>query len=112
LAPTGLADRHLAERLVARAADAPPREAADLLDAAVPAGADPATLAVRRAEVAFAAGDLERAEQITDRLLDRADTADIDDVRAATRISASIAAHRGMLDRSADLFEWLGPERD
>ncbi|MFV9431990.1 LuxR C-terminal-related transcriptional regulator [Rhodococcus aetherivorans] len=111
LATIGLTDPHLADRLVDFAADAPPHEAAELLDAAVPAGADPATLAVRRAEVAFAAGDLERAEQITDRLLDRADTADVDDLRAATRISASIAAHRGMLDRSADLFEWLGPDR-
>ena len=111
LAALGLTDPRLAAQLVAFAADVPPREAAELLDAAVPAGAEPADLAVRRAEIAFAAGDLETAAQLTDRLLDRAETADPDDVRAATRISASIAAHRGMLDRSADLFEWLGPDR-
>lgn len=111
LAAAGLTDPQLCTYLVSAAAEAPPREAAELLDAAVSAGADAASLLVRRAEAAFAAGDLATAEQLSDGLLEQADRADPDDLRAATRISASIAAHRGMLDRSADLFEWLGPER-
>ncbi|UYP18436.1 LuxR C-terminal-related transcriptional regulator [Rhodococcus sp. Z13] len=111
LAGIGLTDPHLADHLVALAAGAAPGEAADLLDAAITAGADPAALAVPRAEVAFAAGDLTTAAQLADRLLERCEGLDVDDVRAATRISASVAAQRGMLDRSADLFEWLGPDR-
>ncbi|WP_416061679.1 LuxR C-terminal-related transcriptional regulator [Rhodococcus indonesiensis] len=111
LAEAGVADARLADLLVMLAAEAAPAQALALYDAAIRAGADADALEVRRAETAGLAGDLVTAAQLTDRLLDRAATLPGDELTAATRIAATVAARRGMLGRSADLYEWLGPER-
>ncbi|NGP08283.1 LuxR family transcriptional regulator [Rhodococcus sp. 14C212] len=111
LAEAGVADARLADLLVTLADAAEPAQALPLYDAAIRAGADADALDVRRAEAAGLAGDLATAGQLTDRLLDRAATLPAGELAAATRIAATVAARRGMLGRSADLYEWLGPER-
>ncbi|WP_343466796.1 LuxR C-terminal-related transcriptional regulator [Rhodococcus aetherivorans] len=111
LAEAGVADARLAALLVTLADAAEPAQARTLYDAAIRAGADADALDVRRAEAAGLAGDLATAGQLTDRLLDRAGALPAGELAAATRIAATVAARRGMLGRSADLYEWLGPER-
>lgn len=110
-AGAGVTDPELADYLCAQAELAEPALAAALYEEAVWAGADGDALAVRRAEVAGLAGDLDTAARLTDGLLERAATIPAADLAAAVRIAASVAAHQGMLVRSADLYEWLGPLR-
>ncbi|WP_043808000.1 helix-turn-helix domain-containing protein [Rhodococcus triatomae] len=110
-AAVGITDPDLAEYLCAQAALAAPRLASALYEEAVWAGADADALALRRAEAAGLAGDLATAARLTDTLLERASTTPDPELAAAVRIAASIAAHQGMLVRSADLYEWLGPDR-
>lgn len=111
LVEAGLEDLRLAEFVCTCADAAEPTAAADLYTAAVRAGADAGRLAVRHCEVSALSGDLDTAERIADSLLTRADSLDPPELTAAVRISASVAAYRGAIGRSADLYEWLGPTR-
>lgn len=111
LADSGLDDPRLADFLCTRADSADPTEATALYDAAVRAGADADTLALRRCEASALSGDFDAAHVLADTLLTRADGLCSNDLAAAVRISSSVAAHRGALDHSADLYEWLGPDR-
>lgn len=111
LAERGVVHAGLADFLVQQADSASIETAGALYDAAVDAGSDPAALAARRSEVAAATGDLDEAGRYADVLLDGAADCDCVDLRTAVRVSASIAAQRGMVSRSAQLFNWLGEER-
>ncbi|WP_068154519.1 LuxR C-terminal-related transcriptional regulator [Rhodococcus phenolicus] len=111
LAATGITDRRLADYLVARADSSAPAEASALYSAAVRAGADASDLALRRAEAAAAIGDRSTAAALTDEILERAGSLTPADLATAVRIAATVAAGDGMLGRSADLYEWLGPDR-
>lgn len=111
IAETGVTDPLLAEFLCNQAASADPALAVTLYDAAVRAGAQPEPLALRRAEAAGLSGDLDTAVHLTDALFERSNTLTDSELAAAVRISASAAAQRGMLSRSAELYSWLGTER-
>ena len=111
LAERGVVHAGLADFLVQQADSASIDAAGGLYGAAVSAGFDPAVLAARRSEVAAAAGELDEAGRLADRVLDSAAICDAADLRTAVRVSASIAAQRGMLSRSAQLFTWLGEDR-
>ncbi|WP_425569903.1 LuxR C-terminal-related transcriptional regulator [Rhodococcus olei] len=110
-AAAGVSDPALAEYLSAQAELVDPTLATALYEEAVRAGADADAVALRRAEAAGLTGDLDTAARLADGLLERAATTPAAELAAAVRIAASVAAHQGMLVRSADLYEWLGPER-
>ncbi|WP_305092726.1 LuxR C-terminal-related transcriptional regulator [Prescottella sp. R16] len=116
LADAGLEDPRLA-RFLCNSADSAahgtddPGRASRLLTAAVRAGADADTLALRRAEASLRDGDLDTAEALADAVLVRTDTLTDAELASAVRISATVAAWRGAVVRSADLYEWLGPDR-
>lgn len=110
LAQRGVVHVGLADFLVQQADSAPVEAAGALYDAAVEAGFDPMVLAARRSEVAAATGDLDEAGRYADAVLDSAAVCDSADLRTAVRVSAAIAAQRGMLSRSAQLFGWLGED--
>ncbi len=111
LADDGVRDCRAAE-VLERAADAAalddPGTAATLYDEAIAAGAEPILLAVRRAEVAARTGRFDAALQITDAAL--SDPAAVD-LPGAVDVAATVLAQRGLLRRSAELYDWLGPER-
>ncbi|MFF0817796.1 LuxR C-terminal-related transcriptional regulator [Rhodococcus sp. NPDC003318] len=110
-AAAGVTDPALAEYLCSQAVLAEARLATALYEEAVWAGADADALALRRAEAAGLSGDLDTAARLADGLLERAADTSPADLAAAVRIAAAVAAHQGMLVRSADLYEWLGPHR-
>ncbi|MFD4514439.1 LuxR C-terminal-related transcriptional regulator [Rhodococcus sp. NPDC059179] len=107
----GVTNPELAEFLCGAAEHAAPRLAATLYTEAVRAGADRDALALRWSEAAALSGDFDTAVGLTDGLLERATTLTDTELAAAVRIAASVAAQQGMLGRSADLYEWLGPAR-
>ncbi|AQA21956.1 ATPase, AAA family protein [Rhodococcus sp. MTM3W5.2] len=107
----GVTDPELAEFLCGAAEHAEPPLAASLYAEAVRAGADRNTLALRWSEAAALSADLDTAVGLTDGLLERAADLTDTELAAAVRIAASVAAQQGMLGRSADLYEWLGPAR-
>jgi len=107
----GVTDPELAEFLCSAAEHAEPPLAASLYAEAVRAGADRNTLALRWSEAAALSADLDTAVGLTDGLLERAADLTDTELAAAVRIAASVAAQQGMLGRSADLYEWLGPAR-
>ncbi|MEE2034308.1 LuxR C-terminal-related transcriptional regulator, partial [Rhodococcus chondri] len=111
LVDAGVGDPRLESYLIEQAGSEEPSRAVVVLYAAVRAGAGADALMPARAEAAAAAGDLATAERLTDRLLEQAATLTGEELRAAVRVAASVAAQRGMLGRSADLYEWLGPDR-
>ncbi|MFM1726118.1 LuxR C-terminal-related transcriptional regulator [Rhodococcus sp. PAM 2766] len=111
LAESGLDDPRLADFLCARAHSVDPAEASALYEAAIQAGADADAIALRRCEAGALSGNLDAAHALVDTVLDRADDLESSELAAAVRISSSIAAHRGELGHSADLYEWLGPDR-
>lgn len=80
--------------------------AVELLTAAVEAGTPPRVVAGRRARAAALAGDLDGALRHTDLLI--ADP-DAPDRERAVATAAAVLAHRGMLERSADLHRSLPP---
>ncbi|QOD02755.1 LuxR family transcriptional regulator [Pseudarthrobacter sp. BIM B-2242] len=111
LARTGLADPRVAadlEKAGDRALEHNPGLAAQLYDEALLAGADELATAARRAQAAFAIGDLDSASRIIDGLLMCPDPPDL---RLGADVSAAVWAQRGMLARGADVYTWLGPER-
>lgn len=109
LARGGLADPRVAAELEAagdKALQHEPGLATELYSEAVLAGADELRTAARRAQAAAAAGDLDAAGRIIDRLLVSTDPPD---VRLGVDVAASVWAQRGLLVRSAGLYAWLGP---
>ena len=111
LARGGLADSRVAMELE-QAADAAlehdPRLALQLYEEALLAGADPLSVAARRAQAAAGDGELDAAARIIDTLLVSADPPD---VRRGVDVAASVWAQRGMLAGAADVYNWLGTER-
>jgi DNA-binding CsgD family transcriptional regulator len=64
--------------------------------------------AARRAQAAWATGDLDEAGRILDELLGMEDPPDL--IRGA-QVAAAVWAERGMMERSAEIYRWLGPSR-
>ncbi|MGM9471646.1 LuxR C-terminal-related transcriptional regulator [Pseudarthrobacter sp. YS3] len=111
LARGGLADHRVAaelEKAGDRALEHHPGVAAQLYGEALLAGADELATAARRAQAAFATGDLDSAGRIIDGLLVCSDPPDL---RLGIDVAAAVWAQRGMISRSADVYSWLGPER-
>ncbi|WP_100343983.1 helix-turn-helix domain-containing protein [Compostimonas suwonensis] len=110
LARGGLVDLRIA-RVLEREGDrlllVAPDHAAELYEEAIGAGADSRALAARRAQVAWAAGDLDTAGRIVDDHL--ADDSAPDRGRAID-VGAAVWASRGMLGRSSELYRWHGTE--
>ncbi|OZC96680.1 hypothetical protein CH281_22645 [Rhodococcus sp. 06-221-2] len=111
LATHGVVRADLADFLAGQGDSTSVESAGQLYDAAAAAGFDPSALAARRAEVAAATGHLDEAGRRADEILDAATDHTQADLRTAVRVSASIAAQRGMVSRSAQLFAWLGTDR-
>ncbi|WP_407727098.1 LuxR C-terminal-related transcriptional regulator [Rhodococcoides fascians] len=111
LATHGVVRADLADFLAGQGDSTSVESAGQLYDAATAAGFDPSALAARRAEVAAATGHLDEAGRRADEILDAATDHTQADLRTAVRVSASIAAQRGMVSRSAQLFAWLGTDR-
>ncbi|MVU80136.1 LuxR family transcriptional regulator [Nocardia sp. ET3-3] len=109
LAESGVRDERLAEFLCA-AAEKAGDEAVRHYAAAAAAGADPDALAVRWADAAARAGDGDTALRLAEPTL--ADPAiPLADLAAAVRICAGVWTRRGLADRAAQLYTWLGPTR-
>ncbi|HEY6425506.1 MAG TPA: helix-turn-helix transcriptional regulator, partial [Pseudonocardiaceae bacterium] len=96
-----------AERSDAARSDAASR-AARLYTQAITAGADPASLAARRAEASALAGDLDGALRLADQAL--SDSSGPDVARGGS-VAAAVLAQRGLLARSAEVYRWIGPAR-
>jgi DNA-binding CsgD family transcriptional regulator len=79
--------------------------AAQLYAQAVTAGADPTTLAPRRAEAAALAGDLDEALRLADQALSDPSCPDL---AKAGNVAAAILAQRGLLARSVEVYRWVG----
>ena len=111
LARAGLRDPRVATTLE-RAGDSllttQPAVAFILYDEAGAAGSDELSIAARRAQAASALGDLDLAARILDDLLARENAPDL--IRAVD-VAAAVWAQRGMLQRSAEMYRWLGPDR-
>lgn len=111
LARSGLADPRVAaelEKAADKALEHDPGLAYQLYEEALLAGAGELATAARRAQAAAAIGDLDAAGRIIDGLLISPDPPDL---RLGVDVAAAVWAQRGMLDRSADVYNWLGPER-
>ncbi|HJW00970.1 MAG TPA: LuxR C-terminal-related transcriptional regulator [Arthrobacter sp.] len=111
LARSGLADHRVAaelEKAGDKSLEHDPGLASQLYGEALLAGADELATAGRRAQAAWATGDLDTADRIIDGLLGYADPPDL---RLAMDVSAAVWAQRGMLRRSADVYSWLGAAR-
>ena len=111
LACAGLADPRVAaelEQAADKALERDPGLACQLYHEALLAGADEKATAARRAQAAAANGDLDTASRIVDTLLVQQDPPD---VRRATDVAAAVWAQRGMLDRGAHVYSWLGAAR-
>lgn len=119
LASFGIGDPRLAQFLCARAELADPADAVDLYASATTAGGHGAALTVRHAEACALSGDFDAAVALADSVIEHcaapvgstSDTVTATELADAVRISASVAAYCGTVDRSAQLYTWLGPER-
>ncbi|CAL99641.1 regulatory LuxR family protein [Saccharopolyspora erythraea NRRL 2338] len=80
-----------------------PELAGRLFDAAVSAGVPESRVAARRARAAAAAGRLDEALRLADRVI--VDPA-VPDRALGVQVAASVLAHRGLLAQSADLCAW------
>ncbi|GAB0102475.1 hypothetical protein JMUB6875_14430 [Nocardia sp. JMUB6875] len=109
LAESGVRDERLAEFLCA-AAEKAGEEAVRHYAAAAAAGADPDALAVRWADAAARAGDGDTALRLAEPTLADPDIP-LADLAAAVRICAGVWTRRGLADRAAQLYTWLGPTR-
>lgn len=111
LARAGLKDLRVANTLE-RAGDSAlptqPAVALTLYDQAGAAGGEGLSTAARRAQAAAALGDLDLAARILDDLLAHQDAPDL---TRAVDVAAAVWAQRGMLQRSAEMYRWLGPDR-
>lgn len=107
LARQGFGDPRIAEALSAQADDALPTEPVDawrLYAASIEAGADMASLAGRRAQAAWAVGDIRAAERLVDGVLTGDEHPDLHRVM---NVAAAIWARKGMLRRTADAYVGL-----
>ncbi|MGW4635339.1 LuxR C-terminal-related transcriptional regulator [Nocardia sp. NPDC004415] len=109
LAESGVRDERLAEFLC-RAAEHNRIDAARYYAAASAAGADPRRIALPWAEAAAATGDNDTALRLAEPLLDRVD-APAAELAAAVRICATVLTRRGLVQRAAALYRWLGAHR-
>lgn len=109
LAESGVRDERLAEFLCA-AAEKAGEEAVRHYAAAAAAGADPDALAVRWADAAARVGDGDTALRLAEPTLADPDIP-LADLAAAVRICAGVWTRRGLADRAAQLYTWLGPTR-
>lgn len=111
LALAGLRDQRVAGALE-RAGDSvlatEPDVASTLYEEARAAGSEALSTAARRAQAAYALGDLDGAARILDDLLAHQDAPDL---TRAVDVAAAVWARRGMLSHSAELYRRLGPER-
>ncbi|MQY30992.1 LuxR C-terminal-related transcriptional regulator [Nocardia aurantia] len=108
LAESGVREPRLAEFLCAAAEKTD--DAVRYYTAAVAAGADPRAVAVRWAEAAARAGDGDTALRLAEPVLARTDVPDAD-LAAAVRICAGVWTRRGLVQRAAQLYSWLGAQR-
>ncbi|WP_288336921.1 helix-turn-helix transcriptional regulator [uncultured Gordonia sp.] len=108
-AELGIREPRVSAALLEAAAQASASEAEVLLTAAAGAGGDAFEIALRRAHVALAAGDVHRASQIVDEIIGAA-TSPAAEIVAPTMLSARIALAAGRPSHAADLIRWLGPE--
>jgi DNA-binding CsgD family transcriptional regulator len=83
-------------------------QAVQLYAQAVTAGADPASLAPRRAEASALAGDLDKALRLADQALSDPSCPDLG---KAANVAGAVLAQRGLLARSAEVYRWVGPAR-
>lgn len=109
LAESGVRDERLAEFLC-RTAEHNRIDAARYYAAAAAAGADPRRIALPWAEAAAATGDDDTALRLAEPLLDRVD-APATELAAAVRICATVLTRRGLVQRAAALYRWLGAHR-
>lgn len=111
LARAGVKDPRIARSLELAgdiALNAEPEIAALRYDEAAAAGLERSSTAARRAQAASATGDINGAGRITDLLLTLENAPDM--VRGVD-VAAAVWAQRGLLERSAELYRWLGAER-
>lgn len=80
----------------------------ELIELARRAGATAGNVAARRAEAATAIGNFDLALIASDEVLMQGASPDLP---SAVRSAAIVYAHRGMLNRSAELFGYLGVDR-
>ena len=110
LARAGFRDPRIA-RALERSADAvlatDPEVAAALYTEADAAGGDCLATAARRAQAAYALGDVDEAGRLVDAVLAQDEPAD---VARAVDVAAAVWAQRGMLSHSAATYRWLGPD--
>ena len=107
LARHGFRDPRVAEALQGQADEALPTEPVEawrLYAASIEAGGDVAALAGRRAQAAWAAGDIRAAERLVDGLLTGTEHPDLPRVM---NVAAAIWARKGMLRRGADAYVGL-----
>ncbi|GGK52572.1 LuxR C-terminal-related transcriptional regulator [Nocardia camponoti] len=109
LAESGVRDPRLAEFLI-NSAQHNRAEAARYYAAAAAAGAEVRPIAMQWADAASRAGDDETAQRLAEPLLDRDDTAP-SELAGAVRVCASVLTRRGLVNRAAALYRWLGPNR-
>ncbi|WP_280212655.1 LuxR C-terminal-related transcriptional regulator [Nocardia cyriacigeorgica] len=109
LAESGVRDARLAEFLCT-AAENNGNDAVRYYAAAAQAGANRDAIAVRWAHAAAHDGDYDTALRLAEPLLAR-DDAPVANLAAAVRLCACILTRRGLTDRAARLYAWLGPER-
>ncbi|WP_280215535.1 LuxR C-terminal-related transcriptional regulator [Nocardia cyriacigeorgica] len=109
LAESGVRDGRLAGFLCT-AAENSGNDAVRYYAAAAQAGADRDAIAVRWAHAAAADGDYDTALRLAEPLLARDDVPGAN-LAAAVRLCACILTRRGLTDRAARLYAWLGPDR-
>lgn len=80
-----------------------PELAGRLLTAAVSAGRSATDVVARRARAAAVAGDLDEALRLADQAM--VDPA-VPDRELGVQVAATVLAHRGLLERSAELCQW------
>jgi DNA-binding CsgD family transcriptional regulator len=111
LALGGLKDARVAsslEHAADRMLPTQPTLASTLYEEATAAGADELATAARRAQAASSVGDLDGAARIVDDLLHHDDAPDL---ARAVDVAAAVWAQRGMLNRSAEIYRWLGDDQ-
>lgn len=114
LAESGVRDARLAEFLCT-AAEAAGTETVRYYTAAAASGTGtgwrPApAVKLRWAEAAARLGNTDVALRLAEPMLDRSD-GPAAELAAAVRVCAGVWTRRGLADRAADLYSWLGPER-
>ncbi|WP_327142700.1 LuxR C-terminal-related transcriptional regulator [Nocardia sp. NBC_01327] len=109
LAESGVRDPRLAEFLCATAEKAGD-EAVRHYAAAATAGADLEAIALRWADAAARTGDCDTALRLAEPVLARPHAAPAE-LAAAVRICAGVWTRRGLANRAAQLYTWLGADR-